>query len=171
MVSGIVEFIQGKEHEQLFSIMKKANRELLLASAIIKDFYIIDSLGNKFRLSKILTKLALKKVDIKVLTTPKMKDRLFYSNIEESGNLVDIRFCPRLHVKMVIIDAKIAYFGSANLTGAGLGMKGEHKRNFEIGAITKDPSIVRSMHELFYSIWYGKMCRKCKFFKFSCNGI
>ena len=38
--------------------------------------------------------------------------------------------CPRVHFKIIIFDMKIAYVGSANLTGAGLGMKGENTRNF-----------------------------------------
>jgi hypothetical protein len=31
----------------------------------------------------------------------------------------------------MIFDLETAYIGSANLTGAGMGMKGEHTRNFE----------------------------------------
>lgn len=31
--------------------------------------------------------------------------------------------CPRVHFKLIIFDLKLAYIGSANLTGAGLGMK------------------------------------------------
>ena len=32
--------------------------------------------------------------------------------------------CPRVHFKMIIMDFETAYIGSANLTGAGIGMKG-----------------------------------------------
>ncbi len=37
---------------------------------------------------------------------------------------------------MMIFDWREAYVGSANLTGAGIGMKGENKRNFEAGILT-----------------------------------
>lgn len=39
--------------------------------------------------------------------------------------------CPRVHFKCIIVDGVKAYFGSANLTGAGMGAKSEKKRNFE----------------------------------------
>ena len=38
--------------------------------------------------------------------------------------------CPRVHFKCIIVDGRKAYFGSANLTGAGMGAKSEKKRNF-----------------------------------------
>ena len=50
--------------------------------------------------------------------------------------------CPRVHFKMLVFDFKEVYIGSANLTGAGIGMKGEDKRNFETGLLTDDPTIV-----------------------------
>ena len=43
---------------------------------------------------------------------------------------------------MLIFDCKEAYIGSANLTGAGIGMKAETIRNFEAGILTDDPEIV-----------------------------
>ena len=41
-----------------------------------------------------------------------------------------------VHFKLIIIDSTIAYVGSANLTGAGMGMKSPKKRNFEAGILT-----------------------------------
>ena len=72
MKHGTVELVKNEEHERLFKEMRKTKRELLLASAIIKDFYILDPLGNPFRLSRILSNLAKNRVDVKILTTPKM---------------------------------------------------------------------------------------------------
>ena len=40
--------------------------------------------------------------------------------------------CPRVHFKMMIFDLDEVYIGSANLTGAGIGMKGAKTRNFEV---------------------------------------
>ena len=50
--------------------------------------------------------------------------------------------CPRVHFKCIIVDGVKAYFGSANLTGAGMGAKSERKRNFESGVLTDDPALV-----------------------------
>ena len=41
--------------------------------------------------------------------------------------------CPRVHFKMLVFDGEEVYIGSANLTGAGIGMKTDNKRNFEAG--------------------------------------
>ncbi|MCR5125274.1 MAG: hypothetical protein K6B43_08800 [Treponema sp.] len=51
--------------------------------------------------------------------------------------------CPRVHFKIIIFDLKTAYVGSANLTGAGLGMKGENTRNFEAGVLSSNKDFVK----------------------------
>jgi len=49
-----------------------------------------------------------------------------------------LRQCPRVHAKLVIVDGALAYLGSANWTGAGLGAKGTGRRNFELGVLSSD---------------------------------
>ena len=51
--------------------------------------------------------------------------------------------------------------GSANLTGAGIGMKAEGTRNFEAGILT-DPEIVEQAMNQFDEVWMGKHCKTCK---------
>ncbi len=46
--------------------------------------------------------------------------------------------------KLMIFDMETAYIGSANLTGAGMGMKSENRRNFEAGILTNDPEFVEA---------------------------
>lgn len=70
--------------------------------------------------------------------------------------------CPRVHFKMLVFDFKEVYIGSANLTGAGIGMKGEDKRNFEAGILTDNPTIVEQAMNQFDDVWIGKFCKKCK---------
>ena len=70
--------------------------------------------------------------------------------------------CPRVHFKMLVFDGKEVYVGSANLTGAGIGMKGEDKRNFEAGILTDDPEIVEQAMNQFDEVWIGKHCKSCK---------
>ncbi len=53
--------------------------------------------------------------------------------------------CPRVHFKIIIFDLKTAYVGSANLTGAGLGMKGENTRNFEAGVLSRNKDFVKTL--------------------------
>ena len=70
--------------------------------------------------------------------------------------------CPRVHFKMMIFDGKDAYIGSANLTGAGIGMKADGTRNFEAGILTDEPEIVAQAMDQFDEVWIGKHCKTCK---------
>ena len=70
--------------------------------------------------------------------------------------------CPRVHFKILVFDGKEAYIGSANLTGAGIGMKAETTRNFEAGILTDDPQIVEQAMNQFDDVWIGKHCKSCK---------
>ena len=70
--------------------------------------------------------------------------------------------CPRVHFKMLVFDGKEVYIGSANLTGAGIGMKTDNKRNFEAGIFTDEPGIVEQAMNQFDEVWMGKHCKACK---------
>lgn len=70
--------------------------------------------------------------------------------------------CPRVHFKIIVFDCQEVYIGSANLTGAGIGMKGEGTRNFEAGILTDAPDIVEHAMNQFDDVWIGKMCKGCK---------
>lgn len=69
--------------------------------------------------------------------------------------------CPRVHFKIIIFDLKAAYIGSANLTGAGLGMKSARTRNFEAGILTDEPDLVDAAIDHFDSVWAGFKCKNC----------
>ncbi len=73
-----------------------------------------------------------------------------------------IRRCPRLHAKAVIVDSSAMYLGSANLTGAGLGAKGQGRRNFELGIWTRSEPLIESVQEQFNRLWEGDRCRNCR---------
>jgi len=70
--------------------------------------------------------------------------------------------CPRVHFKLLIFDLREAYIGSANLTGAGIGMKSDGKRNFEAGLWTNDPGLVAAAIAQFDSVWIGEPCDTCR---------
>lgn len=72
-----------------------------------------------------------------------------------------LRRCPRLHMKTVIIDGRAMYLGSANLTGAGLGAKSEHRRNFEAGLWTRSAVMIDAVLERFNRLWEGEACVNC----------
>jgi phosphatidylserine/phosphatidylglycerophosphate/cardiolipin synthase-like enzyme len=97
--------------------------------------------------------------------------RLLHAGVPSSAALIElkrelprgltIRRCPRLHSKAVIIDSRAMYLGSANLTGAGLGAKGDSRRNFEMGIWTESTPLIDSVLEEFNTLWEGHHCAGC----------
>jgi phosphatidylserine/phosphatidylglycerophosphate/cardiolipin synthase-like enzyme len=74
----------------------------------------------------------------------------------------EMRACPRVHMKMIAIDGALLYLGSANFTGAGLGAKGDGRRNFELGVLTDDEWMLDQAQARFELIWRGGECGACK---------
>jgi phosphatidylserine/phosphatidylglycerophosphate/cardiolipin synthase-like enzyme len=72
-----------------------------------------------------------------------------------------MRTCPRVHLKLVAVDGRFLYLGSANWTGAGLGAKGTGRRNFELGFVTDDEILLDETQEMFDRIWRGAQCAQC----------
>ena len=75
---------------------------------------------------------------------------------------MELQICPRSHWKLVIVDDRFAYCGSANFTGAGLGLKHEDKRNLELGVITRDHNVVSHLADKFDRFWMGGHCEQCR---------
>lgn len=75
--------------------------------------------------------------------------------------LFEFKRCIRNHTKAIIIDDKLAYIGSANITPAGIGQGIFTPGNFEAGILTDAPSVVTSIMELFSKIWAGSYCADC----------
>ncbi len=62
---------------------------------------------------------------------------------------------------MIAVDGASLYLGSANWTGAGLGAKGDKRRNFEAGVMTDDDVLLDQMQATFDAIWSGAECKGC----------
>lgn len=75
--------------------------------------------------------------------------------------LFELKFCLRNHSKVIIIDDKVAYIGSANVTPAGLGQGIFTPGNFEAGIITENNDLVSSIIAHFSEIWSSKSCINC----------
>lgn len=142
----------------------KARRRVSIATATIKNLYVEGTTGY-VSILKGFERLCLEGVEVRILHSgvpsgpflEEIKDSLL---IEMKG--FTMRLCPRVHFKIAVIDEEWAYLGSANLTGAGIGAKGEHKRNFENGIITRDADTVDYMLDQFNHIWHGRECEPCE---------
>lgn len=82
-----------------------------------------------------------------------------YEQLKPKG--FKICFCIRNHAKVVIIDDKMAYIGSANITKAGLGQGVMSSGNFEVGILTENPDIIASLNAHFSMIMNGNICNGC----------
>ncbi len=146
-------------------IIPEARRSLWLVTADIKDLYTSDG-GNFVPLLQVLAGKLDEGVDIRLVHAKEPGPR-FREDFDRFPQFVKSdRFerilCPRMHMKCVIADGRIAYIGSANLTGAGLGAKGDHRRNFEAGIVTEDRGMISGLMDFLDSFYLGDHCLKCQ---------
>ena len=154
-------------NEQLFKEaiepISKASSFVWIGTADIKDMHV-QYKGRVTSFLSVLNDLCKKRVAIRLLHAkePGPNFRKSFDKYPQLLERMERQLCPRVHFKHIIIDGRLAYTGSANLTGAGLGIKGENTRNFESGIVTSDPDLVDLVMKQFDEVWIGKYCRKCQ---------
>ena len=145
---------------------------LWIGTADIKDLYV-DVANEKKPFLSLIAQLIRRGVEVRLIHA-KEPGPNFREDFDKYPILYDGLervLCPRVHFKMIVYDCKVAYIGSANLTGAGIGMKGDDKRNFEAGILTNEPTIVEQAMNQFDEVWMGKHCKKCKRREFCADPI
>ena len=157
------EFISGIDHYDKVLTKVTSVKELLwIGTADIKDVYVKEGSSTQPFLA-VLAKLLKRGVDVRLIHA-KEPGAAFREDFDRHPILatkLERVLCPRVHFKMLIFDNQMAYVGSANLTGAGIGMKNSNRRNFESGILSDDQNIVENAIELFDSVWRGSWCRSC----------
>ena len=148
--------------EIIAKLVPQAQKRLWIATADIKDMYV-EYNGSMVPFLKILAELIGKGVEIRLIHAkePGQPFREDFDRYPRLHKYLERVLCPRVHFKCIIIDGKQAYFGSANLTGAGMGAKSENRRNFENGILTDEPGLIEPLAEQFDSVWRGANCQKC----------
>ncbi|MFT3769558.1 MAG: phospholipase D family protein [Minicystis sp.] len=120
--------------------------------------------GNYISILEMLDGLAARGVELRLLHAG-VPSRAFRADLRAQKRLaagaLSMRRCPRVHLKMIAVDGALLYLGSANFTGAGLGAKGDRRRNFEAGVLTDDDVLLDEMQATFDGIWTGKECPRC----------
>ena len=157
-------FISNADHyQQVVERMQNVRKLLWIGTSDIKDLYVMEGQGTKPLLG-VLSDLVARGVEVRLIHA-KEPGPAFREDFDQYPNLIEGMervLCPRVHFKIIIFDLNTAYIGSANLTGAGLGMKGENTRNFEAGILTTDPDLVEKAIQQFDDVWMGSYCPSCR---------
>ena len=139
------------------------NRLLWIATADLKDLYVKKKDSSVVPLLQVLNDLVKKGVEVRLIHA-KEPGTAFREDFDKYPALwggMERRLCPRVHMKLIVMDSELVYIGSANLTGAGMGMKSSANRNFEAGILTDEPGFIDSAMSHFDSVWEGNHCKKC----------
>jgi phosphatidylserine/phosphatidylglycerophosphate/cardiolipin synthase-like enzyme len=160
-------FLEGRAlYEQVIAEgLARAERSVWIATANLKELWIEGGRRGRYRsIVELFAELAGRGVELRILHA-ELPSRRFRAAFDRHPQLVRgglrLKLCPRVHFKAVLCDATRLYVGSANLTGAGLGAKGDRKRNFELGFWTEDEGLVDAVAGRFDAIWRGSECASC----------
>ncbi len=153
-------------HEAIFKdLIPSAKQFVWSATADIKDLHYHRTAKKFDTFLALFDDLVEEGVEIRLIHAKEPGPR-FRKDFDRFPNLINSDLfervlCPRNHMKAVIVDGKRAFFGSANLTGAGMGAKSATRRNFECGVVVDESEPVSELMELFDQIFIGEHCIKC----------
>ena len=164
--------VAGEGHyPAVIDAVRRAKHSVWIATANLKEVMVEDGARQRGRkrsfrsMLDVFDELEQAGVELRILHAS-MPSRAFREAFDRYPRLIggglELRTCPRVHLKAVIIDAGLLYLGSANWTGAGLGVKDRHRRNFELGLVSTDSQLLDDVQHLFNRIWLGAGCGQCK---------
>ena len=171
-----LQLLAGRGHyEAVVRAVLEARQSVWIATANLKELMVEDTRAvpgrartARSRYRSVLEhfdELVGKGVELRLLHAAP-PSRAFRAEFDRHRRLyqggLELRLCPRLHFKTVVVDGAFLYLGSANWTGAGLGARGTGRRNFEIGIVTDDASLLDQIQSMYERIWTGGECAGCK---------
>lgn len=171
---GSFSLVSGRGHyETVIAAVRDARVSVWIATANLKGLMVEDSrlvpgrARTRRRWRSIVAEfaeLAGRGVELRILhaayPTRAFRDE-FDSHPELVEGGIELRLCPRVHLKLVIVDGRRVYLGSANWTGAGLGAKSDSRRNFELGIWSEDEVLLDELQGLYEHLWRGSACAGC----------
>lgn len=166
--------ISGREHyDRVITAVLGAELSVWIATANLKSLMVEDvGRGSRRRgarasthrsIVSVFDELAERGVELRMLhaQAPSSPFRAELARFPRLAGRLQLRLCPRNHMKVVIVDGRLLYLGSANWTGAGLGVRGDARRNFELGLLTEDEAMLDQVQALYDRLWRGGECGGC----------
>jgi phosphatidylserine/phosphatidylglycerophosphate/cardiolipin synthase-like enzyme len=170
-INGTRIVINENHYQEVIQRIRKAKFSIKIMTGDFKRFNLKPTAkqGKNYKdgspFVKYLMEKAVQRVSIQVICSepskPFMDDKDEYYEQLNQPELFEFKHCIRNHAKAIIIDDKLAYIGSANITPAGLGQGIFTPGNFEVGILTDDSAIVSSIMDFFSKIWAGCYCERC----------
>ena len=160
----MLQYISNSAHfSEVLTLVSSVHHTLWIGTADIKDLYV--DIGNEKKpFLALIAQLIRRGVEVRLIHAkePGPNFREDFDRYPVLYDRLERVLCPRVHFKILVFDCTKVYVGSANLTGAGIGMKNDDKRNFEAGILTDEPEIVEQVMNQFDNVWIGKHCKSCK---------
>lgn len=166
----MTEYIRNEEHySKVLKSLTDVKRELWIATSDIKDIYMRDGIPLLGKMAELIERgVCVRLIHAK---EPGVNFRNDFDRYPILATMLERLLCPRVHFKLMIFDLSVAYIGSANLTGAGLGAKSPNRRNFEAGILTSNSVLVHSAINQFDSLWMGAACMNCGRKRYCSDGV
>ena len=171
------ELVSGRGHyDTVIRAVMEASHSVWIATANLKELMVEDHRAAPGRrrtrrrrsyrsILAVFDEQARRGVELRILHAG-APSRAFREELDRHPILfrggLELRQCPRLHFKAIVVDGAFLYLGSANWTGAGLGAKGAGRRNFELGFVTADDQMLDRVQFFYQRIWSGGECGGCK---------
>jgi phosphatidylserine/phosphatidylglycerophosphate/cardiolipin synthase-like enzyme len=143
------QFISNKTIEQeVIEAISKTKKEICITSPWIRSWTLKNLFSNE-----VLEKIKSGEISLKLVFRVREREDMKITDVGVIHFLkdvgVEIRHSYRLHAKMVIIDDKVVFASSSNITGGGYTEEG----NEEAGFRTDDPAQVKEAKRRFLEIW------------------
>ena len=110
-----------------------ARHHVWIVTADIKDMYV-EHEGDFIPFLQLLASMVKRGVAIRLIHAkePGPRFREDFDRFQEliNNELFERILCPRVHTKAIVVDSRVAFTGSANLTGAGPGCKARRQTKF-----------------------------------------
>ena len=151
--------------EVIVRLVPSARSHLFIVTADIKDLHV-EHAGRFAPFLEVLADRVANGVAVRLIHAKEPGPR-FREDFDRFPELVDHELferilCPRVHTKAIVIDSKLAFVGSPNLTGAGMGAKHDDKRNFEAGFLFDGPQHIDELCQWIDTLYLGDYCQNCR---------